>query len=75
MAKCEQEFFDWNEVRVTTVTELSQVLSRLPDPVKAAQRLKSNLQAIFEEFYTFDLDHLKKDNLGKASTSSKKCRA
>jgi hypothetical protein len=66
MAKCEQEFFDWNEVRVTTVTELSQVLSRLEDPVKAARRLKSNLQAIFEEFYTFDLDHMKKDNLGKA---------
>ncbi len=66
MAKCEQEFFDWNEVRVTTVTELSQVLSRLPDPLKAAQRLKSNLQGVFEEFYTFDLDHLKKENLGKA---------
>ena len=66
MAKCEQEFFDWNEVRVTTVTELAQVLSRLPDSVKAAQRMKSNLQGIFEEFYTFDLDHLKKENLGKA---------
>jgi endonuclease-3 len=66
MAKCEQEFFDWNEVRVTTVTELSQVLSRLPDPLKAAQRLKGNLQSVFEEFYTFDLDHLKKENLGKA---------
>jgi hypothetical protein len=66
MAKCEQEFFDWNEVRVTTVTELAQVLSRLPDPMKAAQRMKSNLQGIFEEFYTFDLDHLKKENLGKA---------
>lgn len=66
LAKCEQEFFDWNEVRVTTATELSQVLSRLPDPLKAATRLKSNLQSIFEEFYTFDLDHLKKENLGKA---------
>ncbi|QDT06700.1 hypothetical protein K227x_51160 [Rubripirellula lacrimiformis] len=66
MAKCEQEFFDWNEVRVTSVTELTQVLSRLPDAPKAAGRLKSNLQSIFEEFYTFDLDHLKKENLGKA---------
>lgn len=66
LAKCEQDFFDWNEVRVTTVTELAQVLSRLPEPAKAAARLKGNLQAIFEEFYTFDLDHLKKDNLGKA---------
>ena len=66
MAKCEQEFFDWNEVRVTSVTELTQVLARLPEPAKAAARLKSNLQAIFEEFYTFDLDHLKKENLGRA---------
>lgn len=72
IAKCEQEFFDWNEVRVTTVTELSQVLSRLPEPMKAARRLKSNLQAIFEEFYTFDLDHLKKENLGKAVSKFEK---
>ncbi len=68
LAKCEQDFFDWNEVRVTTVTELTQLLSRLPDAEKAATRLKGNLQAVFEEFYTFDLDHLKKENLGKAIT-------
>ena len=66
IAKCEQDFYDWNEVRVTTVTELSQVFSHLPDPVKAATRLKGNLLEIFEEFFTFDIDHLKKDNLGKA---------
>jgi len=66
LAKLEQDYFDWNEVRVTTVTELKGVLSRLPDSQKAAARLKGNLQAIFEEFYSFELDHLKKENLGKA---------
>lgn len=66
LAKLEQDYFDWNEVRVTTVTELAGVLSSLPDANKAAGRLKSNLQGIFEEFYSFDLDHLKKENLGKA---------
>ncbi len=65
-AKCEQEFFDWNEVRVTTVTELAEVLSRLPSPSAAAIRLKRNLQSMFEAFYNFDIDHLKKENLGKA---------
>jgi len=65
-AKCEQEFFDWNEVRVTTVTELAEVLSRLPSANAAAMRLKKNLQSIFETFYNFDIDHLKKENLGKA---------
>jgi len=65
-AKCEQEYFDWNEVRVTTVTELAEVLSRLPSATAAAMRLKKNLQSIFETFYNFDIDHLKKENLGKA---------
>ncbi|MEL6107831.1 MAG: hypothetical protein AAFU85_17540 [Planctomycetota bacterium] len=65
-AKCEQEFYDWNEVRVTTVSELTQVLSGMPEPAKTARRLKEILQAVFEEFYAFDLDNLKKENLGKA---------
>ncbi len=65
-AKCEQEYFDWNEVRVTTVTELAEVLNRLPNPQAAALRLKRNLQSIFETFYNFDIDFLKKENLGKA---------
>jgi hypothetical protein len=65
-AKCEQEFFDWNEVRVTTATELAEVLSRLPSPTASAIRLKKNLQSMFEAFYNFDIDHLKKENLGKA---------
>ncbi|MGV3486845.1 MAG: hypothetical protein ACO1RT_20690 [Planctomycetaceae bacterium] len=65
-AKCEQEFFDWNEVRVTTVTELAEVLSRLPSANAAAIRLKKNLQSMFETFYNFDIDYLKKENLGKA---------
>lgn len=65
-AKCEQEFFDWNEVRVTSVTELAEVLAHLPAPTSTAVRLKRCLQGIFESFYTFDIDHLKKENLGKA---------
>ena len=65
-AKCEQEFFDWNEVRVTTVTELAEVLSSLPSAITSAIRLKKNLQSMFETFYNFDLDYLKKENLGKA---------
>ncbi|QDT60837.1 hypothetical protein SV7mr_33640 [Stieleria bergensis] len=66
LAKCEQEFTDWNEVRVTNLPDLAQVLSGLPDPGKAARRLKETLQAVFEEFYSFDLDFLKKENLGVA---------
>ncbi|HPM84607.1 MAG TPA: hypothetical protein PLF81_28075 [Candidatus Anammoximicrobium sp.] len=65
-AKLQQTFFDWNEVRVTTVKELSEAMASLPAPVAAATRLKRALQHIFETHYSFDIEALKKQNLGKA---------
>ena len=57
-------FFDWNEVRVTSISELSEVMSALPDPRAAANRIKRILHGIFEELYSFDLEEKKKKNLG-----------
>ena len=65
-AKLQQTYYDWNEVRVTTVSELSEVLSALPRPSEAASRLKRSLQSVFECYYSFDLEPLKKENIGKA---------
>lgn len=65
-AKLQQTFFDWNEVRVTTIKELAEIMSPLPAPVAAATRLKRALQYIFETHYSFDIESLKKQNLGKA---------
>ena len=65
-AKLQQAYYDWNEVRVTTVSELSEILSGLPKPSEAASRLKRTLQSVFECYYSFDLEPLKKENIGKA---------
>lgn len=65
IAKLEQDYFDWNEVRVTTVSELSEVLSHLPASLESASRLKKNLHALFEKYFKFDIEVLKKENLGK----------
>jgi endonuclease III len=59
-------FFDWNEVRVSTVNELSETMKDLPDPATAAANLKCILQTVFEANYSFDLEPLKKQNLGVA---------
>jgi endonuclease-3 len=67
-AKLQQTYYDWNEVRVTTIVELSEVLSSLPEPAAAAARVKKNLQSMFESRYSFDIDDMKKMNLGKAVT-------
>ena len=57
-------FFDFNEMRVTTIAELSEVMANLPDPPAASNRLKRVLQSIFEGSYSFDLEAYRKKNLG-----------
>ena len=66
LAALVHNFFDWNEIRVSTVRELSEVMAGLPDPAAAASRVKRILHSIFEATYTFDLEELRKLNLGPA---------
>jgi len=65
-ARLQENYFDWNEVRVTTVAELAESCRNLSDPTAAAKSLKKSLHGIFEHYYQFDLDFLKKENLSKA---------
>jgi endonuclease-3 len=60
------DYFDWNEVRVSTIRELAEVLKPLNDPADAATRLKRLLQSVFETHYSFDLEPMKKQNIGQA---------
>jgi endonuclease-3 len=71
-AKLKELFFDWNEIRVTTVTELAEGMTDLPDAMPAAQRVKKSLQSIFESGYSFDIEGLKKQNIGKAEKDLEK---
>jgi len=65
-AKLHENFFDWNEVRVTTTKELAETMKGLSHPMVTADRMKKLLYGIFETFYQFDLEFLKKENLSKA---------
>lgn len=59
-----EDYYDWNEVRVTSIRELTEVMKKLNDPKEAATRLKRVLQSVFETHYTFDLELMKKQNIG-----------
>ncbi len=63
-ARLGHNFFDWNEVRVSTVTELAEAMKELPEPTAAASNLKKLLQSVFESTYSFDLEPVKKQNIG-----------
>ena len=55
--------FDLNEIRVTTVAELADLLVGLPDPSRAALSLRRVLQSVFESTYNFSLEHAKKHSV------------
>ncbi|QEG20320.1 hypothetical protein [Mariniblastus fucicola] len=68
-AKLQENFYDWNEVRVTTRKELASLMKGLSDPAAAGSRVKKSLHGVFEKYYQFDLEFLKKENLGRAVQS------
>lgn len=61
-----QEYFGWNEVRVSTIRELTDALKPLVNPAESAARLKQSLHSVFESVYEFDIESLKKQNIGAA---------
>lgn len=60
-----KEYYDWNEVRVSTVRELAAAMKPLNDPEESAVRLKRVLNSVFETHYSYDLEPLKKQNIGQ----------
>jgi endonuclease-3 len=71
-ARLKELFFDLNEIRVTTVTEIAEGMTGIPDATAAAQRVKRSLQSVFETNYSFDLEALRKQNIGKSEKDLEK---
>lgn len=61
------EYFGWNEVRVSTIRELTDALKPLVNPAESAARLKQTLHSVFESVYEFDIESFKKQNIGQAA--------
>lgn len=69
LSRFKDEFFDWNEVRVSTIEQIQGVLAGLPEPEARAQRLRRFLRQLFEKTYGFTLDALMKKPLKEAVKS------
>ncbi len=65
-AKFKGTFFDWNEVRVSTVPEIAEALTGVPDAGRKAQRINEILHYVFEMYYSFELTDLDKKGLKQA---------
>jgi len=60
LSRFKDDFFDWNEVRVSTLEEIEGVLAGMPDRESRAFRIRRFLRQLFEKTYGFNLDHLAK---------------
>ena len=63
----QEKFFDWNEIRVSSLRELEEAFAAMSESEARAQRLVSFLQEVFEIHFSFDLDKLQKEGLKQAA--------
>lgn len=63
LSRFKDDFFDWNEVRVSTIDEIKGMLAGLPSPEDRANRLRRFLRQLFEKTYGFTLETLAKKPL------------
>lgn len=68
-SRLKNDYFDWNEVRVSAVQELVEVFAGLPDAEVKASRVRGALKYGFETTYSFDFDVWRK---GKLKETTKK---
>jgi endonuclease-3 len=66
LSRFDDEFFDWNEIRVSSVEEIQESLAGIPDPELKAQRIRRFLRQLFNRTYGFTLDGLAKKPLKEA---------
>jgi endonuclease III len=67
-ASLQSRFFDWNEVRVSSVDEIAEILNGLvSEPGQRGQRIIDLLQEVFETTFSFDLEPLHKKGLKQAA--------
>ena len=63
LSQFREQFFDWNEVRVSSIEEIQDVLAGQDDAEERANRLRRFLRQLFEKTYDFTLDSLAKKPL------------
>jgi len=66
ISRFNDEFFDWNEIRVSSLEEIQESLAGIASPEPKAQRIRRFLRQLFNRTYGFTLDALVKKPLKEA---------
>jgi endonuclease-3 len=66
LSRFNDEFFDWNEIRVSSIDEIKENLAGIPNPEQKARSIRRFLRQLFNRTYGFTLDALVKKPLKEA---------
>ena len=73
-AALHEHFHDLNEIRVSSITELTPAFEHQSDPQLRAHRVRSILQFVFEDQFEFDLEAIRKKTQEQAAKKFGKIR-
>lgn len=68
------DFFDWNEVRVSTIAELEPVFEGVYEPEWCAMRVRYLLYYVFDHQFSYDFDGIKKKSFDLANKQVSKIK-
>ena len=66
LERLEAEFHDYNEARVSSILELERVFENTTAPEWKALRVRSVLTFVFESFYAYEFESLRRKNIDQA---------
>lgn len=66
LSRFKDSYFDWNEVRVSPISEIEQTLAGSPRRTARAESVRRFLRQLFEKTYSFQLDGLARKPLKEA---------
>jgi len=69
-----ERFHDYNELRVSSLSEIEPIFNGMDDPEHRALRVRCILQDIFEKNYAFDFEDLRKKTLETATREMESLR-
>ncbi len=75
LQRLKDDFFDYNELRVSSITEIQNAFVNMSEPEWRAMRVRDVLQFVFENGYTYDVEDLKKKTMDSAEKHLKKIKS
>lgn len=66
LSRFKDGFFDWNEIRVSSIAEIEETLAGLSDTEERAFKIRRFLRQLFQKTYGFSLEALQKKPLKEA---------